>query len=92
MSEGPSVTNADERNLVQLIELASRRIVYMVPGITERVVDALSDAWRRLRTEAVSVILDVDPEVCRLGYGFGVASPKTLGDANGHKKCNSLLD
>ncbi|MGV8075576.1 MAG: hypothetical protein AB2L11_13600 [Syntrophobacteraceae bacterium] len=69
MNNGPSITNADENNLANLIHAATRRVVYMAPGISESVADALSNAWTRLGTQAVSIILDVDPEICRLGYG-----------------------
>lgn len=69
MSDNPCIINADERRLVELINGASRRIVYMAPGLTRSIAAVLSDAWRRLGSHAVSVILDVDPEVCRLGYG-----------------------
>jgi hypothetical protein len=33
------------------------------------VAQAVTSAWWRLRKEQVTVILDVDPEICRLGYG-----------------------
>ncbi len=69
MSDSPSITNADESKLVELIHSAEARIVYLAPGISEKIADAVSDAWRRLGADAVSVILDVDPEVCRLGFG-----------------------
>jgi hypothetical protein len=69
VSNSPSITNADESKLVELIQSAEARIVYLAPGISEEIADALSDAWDRLGADAVSVILDVDPEVCRLGFG-----------------------
>lgn len=69
MGSQPSITNADDRKLIELIGQAKRRLVFMAPGISEGVAKALAEAWDRLGAETVSVILDVDPEVCRLGYG-----------------------
>jgi hypothetical protein len=37
--------------------------------LTKPVADALAKSWQQLGSHDVSVILDVDPEVCRLGYG-----------------------
>lgn len=68
MNTGPSVTNADDQKLIELINQARARVLYMAPGITEPVANELMSAWWRLR-DRVTVILDVDPEVCRLGYG-----------------------
>ncbi|MDA0839690.1 MAG: hypothetical protein O3B01_21430 [Planctomycetota bacterium] len=65
----PSLTNVDENRLAELICRARVRVVYLAPGITEKVASAIAEVWPRLGTQKVSVILDVDPEVCRLGYG-----------------------
>ena len=69
MGSQPSITNADDRKLIELIGQAEHRVVFMAPGISESVAKSLADVWNRLGAETVSVILDVDPEVCRLGYG-----------------------
>ncbi|HQH70828.1 MAG TPA: hypothetical protein PK360_01985 [bacterium] len=69
MTNEPHITNIDDSKLVQLISRAKYRIFYMAPGITDPVAAALSVAWMRLGDLAVHVILDVDPEVCRMGYG-----------------------
>jgi hypothetical protein len=66
---GPSVTNADEAKLLSLIHRASRRLLLLAPGLTAPVAAAIGQAWQRLGAAAVTVILDVDAEVCRLGYG-----------------------
>ncbi len=65
----PSVTNADDAKLVALIQAATRRVVLIAPGVSSTLAKALCDVWQRLGTEAVNIVLDVDPEVCRLGYG-----------------------
>lgn len=54
--------------LVSLISEAHKRVVFIAPGVRGAVADALISAAQRLPRN-VSVILDVDPEVCRLGYG-----------------------
>jgi hypothetical protein len=69
MRTEPSITNVDDAKLAALIGAAERRVLLLAPGLSELVAAALRDAWARLRGSAVSVILDVDPEVCRLGYG-----------------------
>lgn len=69
MTAHSSITNADDQRLVDYISAAGNRVVLAAPGISDVVAAALSVAWRRLGGEAVTVILDVDPEVCRLGYG-----------------------
>ncbi|WCJ60916.1 hypothetical protein NXS98_07290 [Fontisphaera persica] len=48
---------------------ARRLVVFAAPGVSNVVAEALSEAWRRLGAQGVRVILDVDAEVCRLGYG-----------------------
>ncbi len=69
MNTEPSVTNVDESKLVTLIEAAKRRVVFLAPGVSVAVARALEKAWDRLKGATVRVIVDVDPEGCRLGYG-----------------------
>jgi len=61
-----NITAAD---VVRAIHSASKRIVFLAPGVDETVAAALTAAWKRLGPEAVTVILDIDAEVVRLGYG-----------------------
>lgn len=71
-----SVTNAgmttfvavDDAKIVALIRNARRSLVYVAPGVWKPVADALG---RRLAEDRIPVriVLDTDPEVCRLGYG-----------------------
>jgi hypothetical protein len=65
----PSVTNLDDAKLIRMISGAQRRVLLLGPGVSLAVAETLSAAWTRLGAEAISVILDVDPEVCRLGFG-----------------------
>jgi hypothetical protein len=51
------------------ISCARQRLVVMAPGFSESVAKAIVDKWHELGKDAVQVILDPDPEVCRLGFG-----------------------
>ena len=55
--------------LIEAIEKASNRVVIIAPGVWPLLAQAIGDAWQRLGPEQVTVILDVDPEICRIGYG-----------------------
>lgn len=57
------------KRLANLISEAGHRVVYAAPGISEPVADAIDDARQRLGKYNVDVILDIDSDVCRLGYG-----------------------
>jgi hypothetical protein len=52
-----------------LIHGAMRRLVVIAPGLSEPVAKALIERWHALGPTGVHVVLDPDPEVCRLGYG-----------------------
>lgn len=69
MSNDPSIVNADDQRLVTYILSAKNRIVFVAPGVSESVSQVLVEKWTELGPDAVRVILDVDPEVSRLGYG-----------------------
>ena len=69
MPPAPSITNADEAKIVSILTSARRRWLYMAPGITQPIVEAMDALWARLGGASGSVILDLDPEVYRLGYG-----------------------
>lgn len=66
---GHSLTNANESHLVDLLQRARRRLVLVAPGVSETVATAFASAWDRLGPGAVQVVLDVDADVCRMGYG-----------------------
>jgi len=52
-----------------LIRRAQGRLVVVAPAVTSEVAEAICDRWRTLPRGSVSVVLDIDPEVYRLGYG-----------------------
>jgi hypothetical protein len=62
-------TVVNEDTLAAAIAQCRERLVYIAPGITERVVTAMATAMQRTRPPSLTVIIDADPEVCRLGYG-----------------------
>lgn len=61
--------NITSTDVIAAIRAARVRVVFLAPGIDPDISTALSEAWQSLGPEAVAVILDVDPEVVRLGYG-----------------------
>jgi hypothetical protein len=63
-------TVATDETLVALIRSARQRLVIVTPGLSVTVATVLADRIREDNyPRELSVTLDVDPEVCRLGYG-----------------------
>jgi hypothetical protein len=69
MSDGKTFTNVDEEVLIKAITGAAHRLVFIAPGVTERVAEALESRVEVIPKDSAVIVLDVDPEVCRLGYG-----------------------
>ncbi|MCW5769288.1 MAG: hypothetical protein KIT19_11450 [Phycisphaeraceae bacterium] len=69
VSQSSAITIANDETLKALIQSAQRRVVFLGPAVTKTVAEALANVWKRLGKDQVSVVLDVDPEVYRLGYG-----------------------
>jgi hypothetical protein len=65
----PALSIITDDRLIKVIDNARRRVVMIAPGVWPSLANAIAAAWHRLGSEAVSVILDVDPEICRIGYG-----------------------
>lgn len=61
--------SVDDAVLVEVISSARQRLVFIAPGIRPPVAAALSNAMAIIPTNAIHLVLDVDAEVCRLGYG-----------------------
>lgn len=59
----------DDARLVEMISASTEQVAYVAPGVSEEVAVALVDAVRRLPEGRVSLVLDADPEICRMGYG-----------------------
>lgn len=59
----------NDQALCAAIRTSRERLVYIAPGISEQVAEAIDQLLSRTDAPAVTVIIDTDPEVCRLGYG-----------------------
>jgi hypothetical protein len=68
--------------LIDTIRGARHRIVYVAPEVSKDVATALGARFHELGTLHVTLVLDVDAEVCRLGYGDieGLELVKSLAD------------
>jgi hypothetical protein len=64
-----SVVSLTDTELMALVSCANRRLVVIAPGLSEQVARAIVTRWRELGPHGVQVVLDPDPEVCRLGFG-----------------------
>jgi ribosome-associated translation inhibitor RaiA len=64
-----SIQTITDQHLIDAIKAAKHRVVFVAPGIWLEVAESLSDTWKRLGPDQVSIILDIDAEVCRFGYG-----------------------
>ena len=67
MSEGFKIVTRDI--LVETIRSAGRRLVVVAPAVTTPVAAAICERWHALSPDAVTVIVDADPDVYRLGFG-----------------------
>src|SRR5438067_1761818 len=72
-SDGRTFAVASDEALVELISRARNRLVVIAPALTQAVADALSQRFDDLGRLDVTIILDPDPEVYRLGFGDQVA-------------------
>jgi hypothetical protein len=68
-TDGRTFIDVNDAVLIALICTARDRIIFMAPGLRKEVALALIGALDRELNVDVTVILDVDSEVCRLGYG-----------------------
>jgi hypothetical protein len=59
----------DDATLIALIQDASKRIVFIAPGVHELVATALGKRFQDIDGLDVTVVLDPNEEVCRNGYG-----------------------
>ncbi|WP_148041818.1 hypothetical protein [Hanamia caeni] len=64
-----SVYRLNNEVLSNTIKHATKRLLYMAPGVTKSVAIELNNAWERIGIDNVNIILDVDAEIFRLGYG-----------------------
>lgn len=69
MSAAGTFTVVNDEALCTAIAATSQTLVYVAPGISKPVVEAIGDAHRAKPHLLATVIVDLDPEVYRLGYG-----------------------
>jgi hypothetical protein len=51
-------------------------LLLIAPGFSQKVAEAIIATWQRLGPGAVQIVMDPDPEVCRLGFGDFAALQK----------------
>ena len=59
----------DDSLLVELIEAATRRVVLVAPGLHMPVAQALCKRFEEIERLEVTVVIDADEDVCRIGFG-----------------------
>jgi len=64
-----AVVSLPDIELEGQVSCTQRRLVVIAPGLSESVAKAIAKKWPELGRDAVQVVLDPDPEVCRLGLG-----------------------
>ena len=62
-------TAATDELLIEMIGKARQRIVFIAPGVTDKVAEALGPLLSQEDKLRIEVILDADPEVYRFGFG-----------------------
>lgn len=80
----PLFTIADDNALVALIKGAARRLAIVAPALSDAVADALIDRFGDVGGIDVTIVLDADAEVYRLGYGSIAALEKLRAAASDH--------
>lgn len=66
---GGMFTIVNDSTLCEAIRNTQQTLVYVAPGVTKPVVDAIGESLRSKEHLLVTAIIDLDPEVYRLGYG-----------------------
>ncbi len=85
MQETTAITTVDDDYLCSIIQSVKKRLVFMTPGMSDQVAEVVCKKWDELSPEAINIILDVDPEVCRMGFGTIDALKKLNDQARKHK-------
>ena len=80
-------TTATDEGVIDMIRSAQRRLAVIAPGVTTPVAKALAERMIDLPELSLTVILDADPEVYRMGYG----EPEALTIIRGASK-DSMFD
>lgn len=70
-----------EDDLVSSIAKATKRLVYMAPGVSKATADAIKT---KLEVQEIAIIIDGDEECCRLGYCDAEALASLNTEAQAH--------
>lgn len=73
----------NDARLIQLINQARQRIVFVAPGVHQPVAEALGQRLNDIEKLQVTVVIDPDEDVCRIGYGDAKGLALLSGYANG---------
>jgi hypothetical protein len=63
----------EEDYVIEYLNRAKERIRFVGPGMPVGAALTLASRWRRLGSKAVEIVLDVDSELCRIGFCDGEA-------------------
>lgn len=73
-----SIIKVDENFIKQFFGEAKYRLAYIAPGISKPVADIIAAKWASLDPAEVRIILDVNSEIYRLGYGSADGSADAM--------------
>jgi hypothetical protein len=59
----------NDTSIIDFIGRGTKRIVLIAPGVSASVAKALGQHFYRCKNLAITVVIDPDEDVCRLGYG-----------------------
>lgn len=59
----------NDASLIKLIGEAQQRVVFVAPGVHQAVAEALGQRLAEVDRLQVTVVIDPDEDVCRIGYG-----------------------
>lgn len=59
----------NDASLIKLIGKAQQRVVFVAPGVHQTVAEALGQRLAEIDQLQVTVVIDPDEDVCRIGYG-----------------------
>jgi hypothetical protein len=68
-TEQNSLARADDQKLTEFINQTKQRLVVIAPGLRDPVARAVAEKWQALGPANVTVTLDTDPEIVRIGVG-----------------------
>ena len=66
-------TSIQDDDLVRSIAKAATRLVYVAPGVSQVVADAIKKQLQGKHLKQIAIVIDGDEECCRLGYCDAVA-------------------